>query len=332
MEKRRLGNSDLDITILGFGAWAIGGGDWDFGWGPQDDRDSITSIHEALDAGVNWIDTAAIYGLGRSEEVVARALAEHKGDRPYVFTKCSLRWHEKREIYRSLKADSLREEVENSLRRLKVDVIDLYQVHWPIPDEDIEEGWSTLAQLQQDGKLRYIGVSNFNVDQMTRAQSIAPITSLQPPYSMLVRDVEESPTAAPSLKGGESILSFCEANKIGVIVYSPMRSGLLTGAMTRERIDNFPQDDWRRQNPDFQEPKLTRNFKLVDLLTEIGKRHDVSPGEVAIAWTLRLSAVTGAIVGLRKPGQAAGVLGAADFRLSEAEVGEIEKFLAENPA
>jgi len=320
MEKRRLGNSDLDITVLGFGARAIGGGDWEFGWGPQDDRDSIVAIHEALDAGVNWIDTAAIYGLGRSEEVVAQALSDYKGPRPYVFTKCSMRWDESRQIVRSLKAASLREEVENSLRRLKVDVIDLYQVHWPNPDIDIEEGWSTLAQLRDEGKLRYIGVSNFSVDQMKRAQAIAPITSLQPPYSMLVRGVEES------------ILPFCKDRNIGVIVYSPMRSGLLTGAMTRERIENFAADDWRRGNPDYHEPKLTRNLKLVELLTEIGSRHDVTPGEVAIAWTLRRPEVTGAIVGLRKAGQAAGVLSAADYRLTAAEVEEIETFFAANPA
>lgn len=319
MEKRKLGNSQLNITVLGYGAWAIGGGDWEFGWGPQDDRDSIASIHEALDAGVNWIDTAAVYGLGRSEEVVARALAEYKGDRPYVFTKCSMRWDENRQIVRSLKAKSVREEVENSLRRLKIDVIDLYQVHWPNPDDEIEEGWTTLAKLQDEGKLRYIGVSNFNVDQMGRAQSIAPITSLQPPYSMLARGVEQS------------ILPYCQKNHIGVIVYSPMRSGLLTGAMTRERIENFAADDWRRNNPDYHEPKLTRNLKLVDLLKEIGGRHQVTPGEVAIAWTLRRPEVTGAIVGLRKPGQASGVLGAADFRLTTGEVDEIEQFLVDNP-
>jgi aryl-alcohol dehydrogenase-like predicted oxidoreductase len=319
MEKRQLGNSDLSITVLGYGAWAIGGGGWEFGWGPQDDRDSIGSIHEALDAGINWIDTAAIYGLGRSEEVVATALAEYKGERPLIFTKCSMRWDDNREIFRSLKADSVREELENSLRRLKTDTIDLYQIHWPNPADEIEEGWTEMAKLQQEGKIRYLGVSNFSVDQMKRAQSIAPVTSLQPPYSMLARDIEDT------------ILPFCEQNNIGVIVYSPMRSGLLTGAMTRERIAGFPSDDWRLGNTDFQEPALTRNLELVEVLRGIGNSHNATAGDVAIAWTLRLSSVTAAIVGMRKPGQAAGVVGAATLRLSEAEIGEIEGFMASHP-
>ena len=319
METRTLGNSELEITILGYGAWAIGGGGWQFGWGPQDDRDSIGAIHEALDAGVNWIDTAAIYGLGRSEQVVAQALSEYSGDKPYIFTKCSMRWDNSGEIYRSMKAASLREEVENSLRRLEIDVIDLYQVHWPNPDEEIEEGWTTLAELRQEGKLRYIGVSNFNVAQMKRAQAIAPITSLQPPYHLLNRGIETE------------ILPYCEDQNIGVIVYSPMASGLLTGAMTRERIANFPADDWRRNNPQYQDPLLERNLKLVELLGEIGKPHDKTAGEVALAWTLRQSAVTGAIVGLRKPGQAAGTLGAADLTLSKTELNQIDEFFASHP-
>lgn len=315
MEKRRLGNSDLDITTLGYGAWAIGGGNWQYGWGSQDDADSIASIHEALDAGVNWIDTAAVYGLGRSEEVVGRALRERKGDTPFVFTKSSMRWDDTRTIYRSLKADSIREECENSLRRLGVETIDLYQIHWPNPEPEIEEGWAAMARLQAEGKVRHIGVSNFNVAQLKRAQAIAPVASLQPPYSLLSREIEAE------------ILPYCAEQNIGIIVYSPMESGLLTGAMTRERIAAFPNDDWRRNNGDYKEPKLTRNLALVERLREIGAAHGKTPGEVAIAWTLRKSVVTGAIVGLRRPGQAAGTLGAANLRLGEGELHRLETFL-----
>lgn len=314
MEKRTLGNSDLKITPLGVGSWAIGGGGWKFGWGPQDDRDSIAAIRAALDAGINWIDTAAVYGLGHSEEVVARAL-EGVSSRPYIFTKCERVWDEKGEISGSLKRDSIRREVEASLLRLHVDAIDLYQVHWPEPDRDIEEGWTAMAELKAEGKVRHIGVSNFNVEHMRRAQTIAPVTSLQPPYSILSRDIEES------------ILPFCAENNIGVIVYSPMKSGLLSGAMTRERIAAMPPDDFRRRTPNFQEPKLTRNLELVELLRAIGKRHGRTPGEVAIAWTLRHPSVTGAIAGLRSPAQLEGVVGAAEFRLSPEEQSEIEAFL-----
>jgi len=321
MQTRQLGNSALEITALGFGAWAIGGGGWQFGWGPQDDADSIAAIHEALDAGVNWIDTAAVYGLGRSEEVVARALRERGGEsRPYVFTKCSMRWGDDRQIQRSLKAASVREECEASLRRLGVETIDLYQIHWPNPEAEIEEGWTEMAALQREGKVRYLGVSNFSAEQIARVQAIAPVTSLQPPYSLLERGIEPD------------VLPYCAANGIGVIAYSPMESGLLTGTMTRDRIAAFPEDDWRRNNRDYKEPKLTRNLELVELLREIGARHDRSPGEVAIAWVLRDPVVTGAIVGLRRPGQAAGVLGAADFRLPESELEEIERFQAESAA
>ena len=245
---RQLGNSDLKLTAIGFGAWAIGGGNWDFGWGPQDDRESVEAIVRALEGGVNWIDTAAIYGLGHSEEIVAKALAE-SGKKPYVFTKCSMRWHEDRSIYRSLKKDSVREEVENSLRRLQLDAIDLYQIHWPDPDAEIEEGWETMARLKEEGKVRYIGVSNFNVEQMKRAQKIAPVTSLQPPYSLVNPEVEKE------------ILPFCKANNIGVINYSPMASGLLTGKMTAERIAAMPEDDWRRRAPQFKEPKLVAQLE-----------------------------------------------------------------------
>jgi aryl-alcohol dehydrogenase-like predicted oxidoreductase len=319
MEKRRLGNSDLEITRLGIGAWAIGGAGWAFSWGAQDDNDSIRAIQEGLDKGMNWIDTAAVYGLGHSEEVVAAAL-EGVTNRPYVFTKCERNWNEKREIVKSLKRDSIRAECEASLRRLKTDVIDLYQIHWPEPDEDVEEGWSTLSDLQREGKVRWIGVSNFNVSQMKRAQAIAPITSLQPPYSMLVRGIESE------------ILPYCQKENIGTIVYSPMRSGLLSGKMTRERVENLPADDWRHRNPDFQEPNLSRNLRLVELLREIGKRYGRTAGEVAIAWTLRHPAVTAAIVGVRKPGQVAEVAGASDLRLSEADVAEIEQFFTTEAA
>ena len=314
METRRLGNSDLNITPLGIGAWAIGGGGWAFAWGPQDDNESIAAIRAGIDAGMNWIDTAAVYGLGHSEEIVAKAL-DGVSTRVYVFTKCERRWNEKGEIQKVLKAASVKEECENSLRRLKRDVIDLYQIHWPEPDEDIEEGWGALADLQKEGKVRWIGVSNFNVQQLKRAQAIAPITSLQPPYSMLVRGVEKE------------ILPYCLQNNIGVIGYSPMRNGLLSGGMTRDRVANLAEDDWRRRNPDFQEPNLTRNLEIADLLKQIGARHGRTAGEAAISWVLRNPAVTGAIVGVRKADQVEGVKGALSWRLSDAEAQEINAAL-----
>lgn len=316
MDTRRLGNTDMMITPIGFGAWAIGGGGWASGWGPQDDNESIAAIHKALDLGINWIDTAAVYGLGHSEEVVARAL-DGISDRPYIFTKCGLVWDERGNISNSLKRDSIRREVEASLRRLRVEVIDLYQIHWPNPDEDIEEGWSTLAELQKEGKVRYIGVSNFSVEQMQRAMRIAPISSLQPPYNLLNRSIEKE------------ILPFCQEHNIGVIAYSPMASGLLTGKVTAEWVRNLPEDDWRKRSPEFNEPRLSRNLRLVEKLREIGSRHGKSPAEVAIAWVLRHPAVTGAIVGARRPDQVEGIIGAADFRLSQEELDEIEQFLTE---
>jgi aryl-alcohol dehydrogenase-like predicted oxidoreductase len=316
METRKLGNSDLDITRIGFGAWAIGGGDWAMAWGPQDDDDSVAAIHRALDLGLNWIDTAAVYGLGHSEEVVAKAL-KTTANKPYVFTKCGLVWDEKKEVTNSLK--SIREECEASLRRLNVDVIDLYQIHWPKPDEDVEAAWSTMADLQREGKVRWIGVSNFSVEQMKRALKIAPITSLQPPYSMINRAVEAE------------ILQFCAKNGIGVINYSPMHSGLLTGAMTKERVAAFPANDFRRNAKNYQEPHLTRNLAIADLLKKIAARHDVAAGVVAIAWTLHNPAVTAAIVGGRSPKQVEGTFPAATFRLSEAEYTEIGLFLTMNP-
>jgi aryl-alcohol dehydrogenase-like predicted oxidoreductase len=316
METRQLGNTDLQITPIGFGSWAIGGGNWEFAWGPQDEREAIQAIERAVDLGMNWIDTAAVYGLGHSEELVGQAIREmtHK---PYVFTKCSMIWDEHRRIRRSLKADSVRRKCEASLKRLGVDVIDLYQIHWPDPDAEIEEGWETMARLKEEGKVRSIGVSNFSVDQMRRANAIAPISSLQPPFSLLKRGIEDE------------ILHYSEQANIGVIVYSPMASGLLTGTMTRERIANFPQDDWRRRSPDYREPQLSRNLALADALAGIGARHDRSAGEVAIAWTLRHPAVTGAIVGGRNGQQVEGIVGAGDFRLSEDEIGEIEAFADE---
>jgi aryl-alcohol dehydrogenase-like predicted oxidoreductase len=319
MQTNQLGNSDLKITPIGVGAWAMGGSGWAFAWGPQDDGESIAAIRAALDKGVNWIDTAAVYGLGHSEEVVGKAV-KGMAKPPYIFTKCERIWNERREIAKSLKADSIRREVEASLRRLQIERIDLYQIHWPEPDEQIEEGWSTLAQLKVEGKVRYIGVSNFNVPQLQRAQAIAPITSLQPPYSMISPEIEES------------ILPYCGANNIGVIAYSPMKSGLLSGKMTRERVAALPEDDFRRRTPNYQEPLLSRNLELADLLRTIGQRHGRTTGEVAIAWVLRRPEVTAAIVGMRSAEQVDGVIGAAEFRLSAAEIAEIESFRAKSQA
>jgi aryl-alcohol dehydrogenase-like predicted oxidoreductase len=317
MQTRKLGNSDLHITPVGYGAWAIGGSGWQFGWGSQDDNDSIAAIHRSLELGVNWIDTAAVYGLGHSEEVVARALKSWPGARPYLFTKGGRSWDMQGNVGISLRADSIRREVEDSLRRLSVEVIDLYQIHWPpSPDSaELEEGWSTLASLQRQGKVRWIGVSNFNVEQVRRAQAIAPVTSLQPRYSLVHREIEDK------------ILPYCLREGIGVIVYSPMASGLLTGAMTRERAANLPKDDWRKTHPDFTEPQLSRNLELVERLREVGRAHNRSTGEAAIAWTLHHPAVTGAIVGARNARQAEGVMRAGELHLSDEEATEIETLL-----
>jgi len=318
LQTRQLGNSDMQITPVGFGAWALGGSGWAASWGPQDDNDSIAAINEALDRGINWIDTAAVYGLGHSEEVVAQAL-KGRANRPYIFTKCERVWDENGKITGSLKADSVRRECEASLRRLGVDVIDLYQIHWPDPDADIEEGWTTLAQLKEEGKVRWIGVSNFSVEQMRRAQKIAPVTSNQPPYSLINRDVERE------------ILPYCLEQKIGVINYSPMGAGLLTGTMTRERIANLPTDDWRSRGDNFREPRLSHHLALADILKNIGAQHGRTAGEVAIAWTLHNPAVTAAIVGARNAGQIGGIIGAMDFRLSDDEFERIEAFCRQNP-
>jgi aryl-alcohol dehydrogenase-like predicted oxidoreductase len=319
MEIRRLGNSDMQISVLGIGAWAIGGAGWAGSMGPQNEGDSIPAIHAALDHGMNWIDTAALYGLGHSEEVVAQAL-KGRNPRPYIFTKCERVWDSKGNVGASLKAESIRKECEASLRRLKIDFIDVYQIHWPEPDEDIEEGWTEMARLQKEGKVRYIGVSNFSVSQMKRAQAIAPITSLQPPYSIVTREIEHE------------ILPYTKSNNIGVIVYSPMSAGLLTGAMTRERVANFTSEDWRRNLPNFREPLLSRNLRLVEQLRKIAQRHGCSPGEVAIAWTLNNPAVTGAIVGFRNPKQVDGIIGAAELKLAPEDLNEIETALKQETA
>jgi aryl-alcohol dehydrogenase-like predicted oxidoreductase len=306
MQTKQLGNSDLQITRIGFGSWAIGGTGYEYAWGPQDDQDSIHAIHRALDLGINWIDTAPAYGMGHSEEVIATALKEWAGKRPYIFTKCGLQWDREGKIYKDLRAKSIQRECEDSLRRLKIEAIDLYQVHWPTDDlSDIDEVLSVLTSLQNEGKIRWIGVSNFDIQQMQRAQVTTPIASLQPPYSLIRREIEKD------------ILDFCLQEVIGVIVYSPMYCGLLSGAMTRERVASLPHDDWRRRDPEFIEPKLTKNLLVVDRLQAISHRYNRSTGEVAIAWTLHHPAVTGAIVGIRNAKQVDGVMCASDLKLSE---------------
>jgi aryl-alcohol dehydrogenase-like predicted oxidoreductase len=315
MQKKQFGNTDMQLTPIGFGSWAIGGAGWAYGWGAQDDGDAIEAIERAVELGINWIDTAAVYGLGHSEELVAKAVGGMT-QKPYVFTKCSLVWNAERQVGNSLKADSIRRECEASLKRLQADAIDLYQIHWPNPEADLEEGWQEMARLKEEGLVRHIGVSNFSVDQLRRVISIAPVASLQPPYSMLRPAVEKE------------ILPFCLEQNIGVIVYSPMLSGMLTGAMTRERAAGFSPDDWRRQNKEFQEPRLSANLELVELLKRIGAPHKRSAGEVAIAWTLRNPAVTGAIVGGRNAAQVEGIIGAGEFRLSSEEIDSVGRFIA----
>jgi aryl-alcohol dehydrogenase-like predicted oxidoreductase len=307
----QLGSTGLEITRVGFGAWAIGGGGWEFGWGPQDDEDSIAAIHRAVELGVNWIDTAAAYGFGRSEQIVGSVLRELK-ERPYVFTKCSLLEGPDRRVVHSLKRDSILREAEASLERLGIDAIDLYQIHWPIPEEDIEEGWSAMAELQDHGLVRHIGVSNFSVERLRRIREIAPVETLQPQYSLVERDAE-----------GE-LLPFAEGEGIGVIVYSPMGSGLLTGKMTRERIEALPEDDWRKHDPRFNEPQLSRHLGLVERLRAVAERHGTSPGAAAVAWALRNPAVDGAIVGFRRPDQVDPIVGAASLELTDADLGEIK--------
>ena len=311
---RKLGNSDLKITPVGFGAWAAGGPGWEFSWGPQEDSDSIAAIHRALELGVNWIDTAAVYGLGHSEEIVAQALESWPGPRPYVFTKCCLLWNEQGKIRKEFSPSSIRGECEDSLKRLQTDSIDLYQMHWP-PDEvgtTLDSAWRTMLDLKREGKVRWIGVSNFNVAQLQFAQTIHPVTSLQPPYSVLRRQIEDE------------VLPLCQNRGIGVISYAPMASGLLTGAMTRERAASLPPDDFRVKNPEFRDPRLAKNLELVERIRGLGARHGRTVGEVAIAWVLRSPAITGAIVGARNARQVEGVMGAADFKLSAEEIFELE--------
>jgi aryl-alcohol dehydrogenase-like predicted oxidoreductase len=311
LKTTQLGETGLEITRVGLGAWAIGGGGWEFGWGPQEDDESISAIHRALDLGVNWIDTAAAYGFGRSEQVVGRAL-EGLHERPYVFTKCSLLEGPDRTVAHSLKRDSILREATNSLERLGVDAIDLYQIHWPNPAADIEEGWAALASLKEQGLVRHIGVSNFDADQLRVIEQIAPVETLQPQYSLIEREIEQE------------ILPFAEHEGIGVIVYSPMGSGMLTGKMTRARIEALPEDDWRKHDQRFREPERSRNLELVARLDAVADRHDTTPGAVAVAWTLRNPAVTGAIVGFRRADQVDPILPAASIELSDADVAEIE--------
>ena len=312
LERVRFGRTDLRITRLGFGAWAVGGGDWKFGWGPQDDAESIAAIRRAIDGGINWIDTAAVYGFGHSEEVVAKAL-DGMGDRPYVFTKCGQVEAGDGTARDDISRASIVAECEASLRRLRVEAIDLYQIHWPTDEiAEIDEGWAAMAELQKAGKVRHIGVSNFNVEELERAEKIHPVETLQPPYSLVKRDVEAA------------ILPYCGEHDLGVIVYAPMQSGLLTGSMTRERARDLPDNDWRKNNDEFREPKLSKNLELVERLRAVGARHGRSPGETAIAWTLHNPYVTAAIVGGRSAKQVEGTLGAASFRLDDADVAEIE--------
>lgn len=319
MKTRLFGKTGLDITTIGVGAWAIGGPGYAFGWGPQDDEESVAAIERAVDLGINWVDTAPVYGLGHSEQVVARALTNLGSRRPLVFTKCSLVWAEgSQAVQHNLQAASIRREVEGSLRRLGVETIDLMQIHWPrffdAPTAgSLEEAWTELAALKQAGKIRHIGVSNFSAADMARAAAIAPVASLQPPYSLLRRGIEAD------------ILPYCQAHRIGVIVYSPMAAGILTGAMTRERAAALPADDWRAKHPELQEPRLTKNLALVDALSAAGARHGgATAGAAAVAWTLRHPAVTAAIVGFRNAAQVDGILPAADLELSGEEAAGLE--------
>jgi aryl-alcohol dehydrogenase-like predicted oxidoreductase len=317
MEKKLLGISDLEITTIGFGAWAIGGSGWEYAWGEQDDSDSIEAIHKALDMGVNWIDTAAAYGLGHSEEVVQKAVKQWSGEKPHIFTKCGLVGDDKGRVRRNLSPDSIRKECEKSLRMLNVDAIDLYQIHWPPPRkwDDIYPAWETMTKLKEEGKVKWIGVSNFNKEQIKMAEEISPVTSLQPLYSLVNRRIEDE------------LLPFCKENNIGVIVYSPMHSGLLTGKMTKERAADLPEDDWRKRDPEFNEPRLSRNLELVEKLREIAGKYDRTPGEAAIAWTLKNPAVTGAIVGARNEQQSSESMRAHEMGLTDAEARELEGVL-----
>ena len=315
MQIRKLGYSNLRLSTIGLGTWAMGGGEWKMGWGPQDDKASIAAVHAALDQGINWIDTAAIYGHGRSEQVVGKAI---KGIRDSVIiaTKCGRVWEgDSLEIGKSLRADSIRREVEASLKRLDIEVIDLYQLHWPEPDAEIEEGWGTIADLIQEGKIRYGGVSNFNIEQLKRAQAIHPIASLQPPYSMLRREIEDD------------IIGYCEANQIGVIAYSPMQAGLLTGKFDKERAAKLPESDWRSRHPFFNEPQLSINLKIVEKLKVIASHKNISLPQLSLAWVLRHDTMTSAIVGARSPQQIKETAKASGITLTQDEINHIETIL-----
>lgn len=317
MERRRLGYTDLKLSPVGLGTWAIGGGGWAFGWGPQDDEESVATIRYALEQGVNWIDTAPVYGLGHSEEVVGQAI---KGLREKVIiaTKCGLIWNKRGKISGRLKRKSIRHEVEESLGRLDIEAIDLYQIHWPDPDQKIEGAWSTMADLVREGKVRYVGVSNFNVEQLKRIQPIHPVASLQPPYSMINRGIEDE------------LLNYCQAHDIGVIVYSPMECGLLTGKYTKESIQNLPEDDWRRtKNPHFQEPELSANLKLIEGLRSIAEKNGRTIAQLAVTWVLRRPEVTSAIVGARHPSQIEETALAGEWALSQGDIAAIEVLLEE---
>lgn len=324
MDTTWLGTTDMEITRLGFGAWAIGGGEWAFGWGDQDDAESVAAIRHAVGAGINWIDTASVYGLGHSEVVVAKALKDiPEAERPYVFTKCGMVWDVEQPFLpakRVGRADSIRADVEASLRRLDVERIDLMQVHWPAEDgTEIEEYWGQLAELKAEGKLRAIGLSNHAVPALERAEAVAHVDTLQPPFSMIRREV------------AAEILPWCAAHDTGVIVYSPMQSGLLTGAFDRARVEALDPKDWRSRNPEFT-THLDRNLALVERLRAIGSRLGVSPGEVALAWVLAHPAVTGAIVGARRPDQVDGWIGAGSLTLDEATLAEIADALTSTGA
>jgi aryl-alcohol dehydrogenase-like predicted oxidoreductase len=318
MQTRKLGYTDLELTTVGLGTWAIGG-PWQFGWGPQDDDEAIAAILTAIETGISWIDTAPAYGLGHSEELVGQALKQ-VSERPVIATKCGILWNEKKEKVTCLKRQSIRDECHASLKRLDIEVIDLYQMHWPDPDEDLEEAWEEMTRLCQEGKVRYIGVSNFNVEQIKRAQKIHPVASLQPPYSMLRRQVEDE------------LLDYCAQNDIGVVAYSPMQRGLLTGKFSAERLAGLPLDDHRRRNPDFHDPQFTATLQLVEQLAEIAERNGKTCAQLAVSWVLRRPEVTAAIVGARRPEQIAETAPASDWNLDKADVEQIEQLLAERQA
>jgi len=316
MQANRLGWTDFELTTIGLGTWAIGGGGWSFAWGPQDDEESISTIHRAIELGINWIDTAPVYGLSHAEEVVGKAL-KGLNEKPIIATKCGRVWDEDGNISGCLKKDSIHSEVEESLGRLGIDVIDLYQIHWPIPDEDIEEAWGAIADLIREGKVRYGGVSNFSVEQLKRIHQIHPVASIQPPYSILVRDIEHE------------LLSFCEENNIGVIAYSPMQKGLLTGTFTSERMQNLPEDDHRRRDPMFQEPELSNNLAFVEKLCSVAEKKGRTVAQLAISWVLRRPEVTAAIVGARHPFQIEETVVAGELMLSKEDIVAIDILLDE---